>query len=110
MKHETCLDTTETKSYSLTEKGGTINFRGWNIKEAKKLILEELEEYYDEFEIQAFEIVFKEELAYSCSRYLDGSEASNDGYKAYMNIHIKWKRGLGKVTVFTIAYKLKPLN
>jgi len=107
MKRETCLDNAESKSYGLTEKGGTINFSGWDIKNPKELILEELEEYFDEFKVIAFEIIKTDELAYSCSRYCEGEDARDSGYKSWMDFHKVWKRGLGKLTEFTVAYKLQ---
>ena len=107
MRTRTCLDNAEAKSYGLTEKGGTINFSGWGIKNPTELIREELEDYFDEFKVIALEIIKTEELAYSCNRYSDGEDASEEGYKFWMEFHKVWKRGLGKLTEFTVAYKLQ---
>ena len=106
-----CLDNDETKSYSLDSKNGKgeISFKGWNIKSANALIISELKEYFYDNELTEMTIISKKEHGYSCSRWCEGTLASDEGYGYYIEYQ-EWKKGLGKCTTFTIEFKLEELG
>ncbi len=101
------MDNTHTKSDSLTDTGGEITFKGWNIPNSEKIILEELKEYYEDYDILNFEIINKKEHAYACSKYDEEMDANDEGYSYWIFYEDTYKKGLGKCTTFIIKYILK---
>ena len=106
MNKNQCLDSLETKSEELGDKGGDITFKGWDIKNPEKVIKEELEEYFEENDIIDFEIKCKREHAFSCPRFFEEEDAKDSGYNYWLEFEDTWKKGLGKCTTFTIKYNL----
>lgn len=102
------MDNFEVKSDELTDSGGTITFKGWDIKNPEDVILEELDEYYDyEQEITGLEIIKKKEHAYAHPRFYEEQDANDEGYAYWIIYEDNWKKGLGKCTTFTIKYILR---
>ena len=101
-----CLDNSESKSYKLTDNGGSITFKGWNHPNPEKMIREELEdEYYEEYEVTELVIESKEEGGYTSSRYYEGQDAKDEGFSCWLDFQ-KYRKGLGKCTHYQIRYKL----
>ncbi|GAJ15068.1 unnamed protein product [marine sediment metagenome] len=95
IEHGQCIDSFETKQEDLKEDGGIIKLKGWNIRNPNNTIIAELQEHLEK-NIINFQIVEWQEMAYSCSRYYDGSDAQDEGFAFWVFFYKKWKRGLGK--------------
>lgn len=105
-----CLDGSETKSYGLDKTGGDITFKGWNIKNPEKIILEELKDYFENDNVLDLKIIGKKEHAYSCNKWCEGSDAKDEGFSYWLKYENNYKKGLGKCTTFTISYNLKEVK
>src|SRR4030042_4808982 len=102
-----CMDSSEVKCDDLTKTGGEITVKGWNIPNPEKIVLDELEEYYEDEDIIDFEIVKKKEHAFACQRFYEEQDAKDEGYNYWLEYSDVWKKGLGKCTTFIVKYKLK---
>ena len=87
----------------------SMSLKGWNLDTKKclevmnEIITDEFsQEDSDKYEI---EILNKTEMGFSCSRFFEGQEASDEGYGFWLEYHKEYKRGLGKCTVFDIIVK-----
>ena len=80
-----------------------IPISGWALKDEKKLIIGLMEELFS-YTIKDVEILNKSEMAYSCSKYMDGENASDSGFAWFINYYKNWRRGLGKCTRFKVRF------
>lgn len=77
-----------------------VTVKGWENPEEwfEQFIILELQDYYENYN---FRLIKKEEIGYSCSRFFEGICAEDEGFNYYINFQ-KYKKGLGKVTIYTI--------
>jgi hypothetical protein len=87
-----------------------LSVKGWNHPKDwwDKFILPELTDYYSN---STFRLMKKEEVGYTCSRYFEEQDANDEGYACWLDFQ-KYRKGLGKVTIYTIqildAEEVKP--
>ena len=98
------------KRQSLNKEDGEITFQGWNIKNPLLLISAELENYFEDENISDLEIIETKEMAFSCSRYFEGSDAKDEGFVYWLFYHDTWRKGFGKCTNFKIKFKRTSIN
>lgn len=76
--------------------------KGWNLPEDfVNGIKQEADEWYEEDGL-TIEVLKKEEEAFTCSRYFEGSDAREEGHQYWLEFHSQWKRGRGKCTCYTV--------
>ena len=105
MKREQLTETYE--SISEGEEGGCyyIPISGWGLENEEKLIIGLMEEHFN-YKIKNVEVLNKSELAYSCSKYMDGEDANDSGFAWFIEYYKNWKKGLGKCTRFKVRFAL----
>ena len=77
-----------------------ISVKGWNhpIEWFEKFVLPELNDYYEN---STFRLMKKEQIGYTCSRYFEEQDANDSGFTYWIDFQ-KYRKGLGKVTIYTI--------
>ena len=77
-----------------------LSVRGWNHPDDwfDKFILSEITDYYFN---STFRLMKKEETGFTCSRYFEEEDANDSGFAFWINFE-KYRKGLGKATIYTI--------
>jgi hypothetical protein len=78
-----------------------VSVKGWNHPKDwfEKFIIPELTEYYSE--PTTFRLMVTMETGYTSSRYFEGEDANEAGFSTWLNFE-KYRKGLGKATIYTI--------
>lgn len=102
MKFKLLQNISDAEEYRYNDEPLIISVKGWNNPTDwfEKYIIPELEEYFIE-EYLKFILIEIEEVGYSTSRYFEGEDAKESGYGCWLNFE-KYRKGLGKATIYTI--------
>lgn len=101
-KYGESIESQTTMADGFDSTGGTVVLKGWDIAPAKQFITEAIEELLDYPDEIFIDITERKEIAYSCARYEMGEDARDEGFSYWINYHKKWKKGLGKCSVYKI--------
>ena len=81
-----------------------IEIKCWNLKDDDIIVFidKELQEYGENLKVT--KIIAKEEHGYYCTRYYDGNDAKDKGYR-YWILFDKYRKGFGKCTCYAVELK-----
>ena len=97
------MDCFETKQDFINKDNADITFQGWDIQNSVKIIKEEIEDHLEQ-NISNLKIIESKEIAFSCSRFSEGTDARDEGHSHWLDYKQNWRKGLGKCTVFKVKY------